>query len=754
MAPTLTLRLEVYAPAAKQLIGAAQTFAEERGHAEVEPAHLLAMLLERDAPTADAIAAAHVVVRELQLEVEAQLRKLSKVPDAVSYLSQRFLDLLGRAEGEAARANGALVDTGHLLIAIAQEASGAASVALKSVGLSAPILRAMIANASGSQSTPTSTTVQNTPEKRLNSGDALSRYGRDLTRLAAQGKFDPMVLREEEMQRIVQVLARRRDNSPVLVGDAGIGKSTIIEGLAARIAANNVPSLLTGKRIVEVEIGSLIAGARLRGELEDRMRAVLDAARDSAGEVILFVPELGALFGERAVSAAELFAQAIERAELRVIAVASTEDFKKMSSESPRLFRRFVPIFVEPPTPSEATTMLRSVVGKFEEAHGVRIADGAVVSAVKFAKRYVQSAQLPRSAVDLIDEAAARVRVQRANPAPSDLPTPDDVVEEEDVAAVVSAWTKVPATKMLEAEADKLLRIEERLGARVIGQDTAISALGRAIRRGRAGLRDQKRPIGSFLFLGPTGVGKTELAKALAEFLFDDETALTRLDMSEFMEKHTVARLLGSPPGYVDSDEGGFLTEAVRRKPFSVVLFDEIEKAHPDVFNILLQTLDEGRLTDSRGKSAQFADTVVILTSNIGGRLITDHVGDAESLRIAVDAELKKFLRPELLNRIDEIVAFNPLSKETLRGIVDVQVQILEKMLAEKGMKVALSDAAKVRLTDLGYDPAFGARPLKRAILKEIQDPLAEEVLRGSFAAGDAISIDFDGNHFTFSKRS
>ncbi|MCA9607659.1 MAG: AAA family ATPase, partial [Myxococcales bacterium] len=665
--------------------------------------------------------------------------------------------------------------------------------------------------------------------------------------------------------------ARRHENNPLLVGEPGVGRSSIIRALAMRMAKGDVPKMLQNRRLVSLELGALVAGAKLRGQLEERMRSLLDAIRDSGGEVILAIPDLAGLVDERTGgSAADLFSVALSRGEVRAIGIATPDGMRKAFDEKPSLSRRFVPIPVEPPTQDEAVAILRGVVSRFEMDHGVRITDPALVAAVSFARRYVPSVQLPKSAIDLIDEAAARVRVEMES-VPAELDAMErrlerlrleaasleddtdadsietrakieaeiqelgpkveagrakwngalgrmgevrrlkeelaaahreyeharaaedhgkagelrfgtipllekqladaeakagdaspeeealvrDRVVEADVADVVAATTGVPVQRMLEGEAEKLLKMEERLQERVIGQNPAVVAVSKAVRRGRVGLRDPRRPIGSFLFLGPTGVGKTELAKALAEFLFDDEHSLTRLDMSEFMEKHMVARLLGSPPGYVDSDEGGYLTEAVRQRPYSVVLFDEMEKAHPDVFNILLQVLDDGRLTDSRGRLAHFADTVVIMTSNVGGHVILKHEGTNEELREKLNHELQSSFRPEFLNRIDDTIIFDPLSREDLRGIVEIQLRGLGRLLSDKRLEIQVTDAAKDHLVDLGYEPAFGARPLKRVILKNLQDPLAEAVLRGGYGAGDTIVIDYPGSGgFTFEKKS
>ena len=871
---SITLRLEAYAKNAKTVISAAQALADARKHAEVEPVHLLYELVDREADVEDAIERSGVDPTDVLVEAELVLRKMRTATDGSSYLSPRMLDLLGRAEGEAARQGGVPVGVEHLFLACAQETSGTIRDVFKAVGLSAPILRATLggestAGGSGSGEGAKKSVPGAPPKRRRNGddfGDPIEAFGRDLTRLASQGKFDPTVGRDAELRRMLQVLARRRENNPLLVGEPGIGKTTIVNALAQRMAVGDVPNFLKGKRVVALEMGSLVAGASLRGQLEERTRAILDAVRDSAGEILLFLPDLGALMG-KAAGAGELIAAALGRGELRALAVATPDAVRKAFDEDSSLQRRFVAIPVEPPTPSEAVAVLRGVVERFEIDHGVRIGDPALVSAVTFARRYVPTVQLPKSAIDLIDEAAARVRVEMESE-PEELdrlrrrleaieiqvraleddhdadsahakdklmaeaaelrprleemdarwkaelegvgevrrlkeelaaanreleqvrgsgdharagelrfgtipllekqlaeasegikhlddPTETmvhDTVTPQDVADVVAAWTGVPVSKMMEEETAKLLRMEESLKERVIGQDVAVTAISKAVRRGRVGLRDPRKPIGSFLFLGPTGVGKTELAKALAEFLFDDEASLTRLDMSEFMEKHMVARLLGAPPGYKDSDAGGFLTEAVRSRPYSVVLFDEMEKAHPDVFNICLQVLDDGRLTDSRGRPAHFADTVIIMTSNVGSHLILDHEGTNEELREKVEEEIHKHYRPEFLNRVDDIVIFDPLDKDDLLGIANIQLRGLGKLLAHRRIELEVTDDAKGRIVELGYEPAFGARPLKRVILKELQDPMAQAMLEGGYQGGDTIRVDVEGEEFTFAK--
>jgi ATP-dependent Clp protease ATP-binding subunit ClpB len=830
---------------------------------------LLYRLVERAEPVQQAIRGAGIDPVDVLVESEAQLRKLVKIDGAVAYLSPRLLDLLGRAEGEAAREGGKPVDTLHLLIACAQETGGPTRTVLTMCGLSAPVLRATAAGATLKPAgSPPSLASTGRPEvSSAKGGDFLAQFGRDVTQLASEDRFDPVIGRDGELRRILQVLARRHENNPLLVGETGVGKTAIVNALAKRIAKGDVPASLRGKRIIALEIGALLAGAKLRGEVEERMKTVLGAVRETGGNVILFVPDLGALVGDRAPSSAtQLLSTALGRGELQAIALATPDGMRKAFDADPALSRRFVAIPIDPPTTDEAIAILRGVVERYEQAHGVRITDPALVTAVRLARRYVPSIQLPKAAIDLIDEAAARVRVERDGvPAQLDamerrlealeaqsksleddtdeesrrhkeaidreiallrprvaeakarwsaamaqarevqrleaelatarrlyeeakasgdhakaselrfgtLPLlekelekardrlrasnddgvriPDRVVEA-DVADVVAMWTGVPVSRMMEAETAKLLRMESVLRERVVGQDHAVAAVSKAVRRGRVGLRDPKRPIGSFLFLGPTGVGKTELAKALADFLFDDEHSLTRLDMSEFMEKHMVARLLGSPPGYVDSEEGGFLTEAVRRRPYSVILFDEMEKAHPDVFNILLQVLDDGRLTDSRGRIAYFADTVIIMTSNVGSEAILEY-GEGvtrEAIRKALDDEMRRHFRPEFLNRIDEVVVFDPLGKHELRGIVEIQLRNVQRLLQDRRLTLKVSEAAKDRLTELGYEPAFGARPLKRVIVKHLQDPLAEEILAGGYQPGDTIEVDVKDDGFVF----
>ena len=733
----LTLRLDSYSEDARRYVAAAQQLADDRKHAEVQPIHLWYDLVDREPAVQAAIEAAGVDPTDVLVDSEWALRRLAKTKgEEVAYLSTGFLELLSRAELEATQHAGLPVRTASLVLACAQEPEGLLRSVLRTSGLSSAILREALAGGGGNDRPDTAAGAKM---------GVLDEYGRDLTRLAAQDAFDPLIGREAELRRMLQVLARRGENNPLLVGEDGTGRTALVHGLASRIADDEVPDLLADKRIISLDSGELVAGTRLRGQLEERMRAILDAVRDSGGQVILFLPNLASFLRAKG-GAGDMLANALSRGEVRALARCTPDELREIDDEASTLSRRFVPIQIEPPSSEQAVAILRGLKARFEAAHEVEITEPALEAAVRFARRYVAGRELPKSAIDLIDESAARVRLGL------DGDESDDTVGPEDVAAVVALWTGVPASKMMEEEAQKLLHMEDRLRERVVGQDHAVSALSKAVRRGRVGLRDPKRPIGSFLFLGPTGVGKTELAKTLAAFLFDDEAALTRLDMSEFMEKHMVARLIGAPPGYVDSEEGGFLTEAVRRRPYSVVLFDEVEKAHPDVFNILLQVLEDGRLSDSRGRVAHFRDTVIIMTSNVGSELILEHEGSDEALNERIEERLHDYFRPEFLNRVDEVLIFDRLDKEELAAILEIQLRQVKKLLKPREIGLTLTDSAKTRLIDLGYDPAFGARPLKRVLVRELQDPLAEALLRGQFGEGDTIAVDSDGTSFSFEK--
>jgi ATP-dependent Clp protease ATP-binding subunit ClpB len=859
-----TIHLERYTPEAKALVAGAQSLADERKHAQVEPIHLLARAIDRDRGVAEVFRKAGAEPSDVAVEAEAALTRIGKGSGGLAYLSNAMLGLLGRAEKEATNAN---VGIEHLLNALSQEIRGPAAVVLQAFALGPGSFR------------PHMAALKSVPREVASTGGSssaeTSRFTRDLIERARQDGFDPVIGRDLEVRRLLQILERRHKYHPLLVGEPGVGKTAIVGALAMRIAAGDVPENLTKLSILELDTGGLIAGAKLRGEIEERLKQVIGAVKGSspAGETILYISGLDSLLGQGAAGSGvgELLKPMLARGEVRLLASTTPDGLRKIQERDPGLIRRFTVLSIEPATPDQAIEILRGIATRYEAHHKVQIGDPAIVSSVMLAKRYLQDRALPDNAIDLLDEAAARKRVeidgvparvddairrlaslkaQRASLA-DDLdtmsvktreridkeiasleptvgemrtrlesrrgavaaqsalraeyaklqsqladartrqdfaklgelehvdipeakrkldtaeaavaregtPGPANIVTEEDVALVLGEWTGIPVARMLESEAEKLLKMEERLGKRIIGQDEAVRAVSRAVRRGRIGLRDPGKPIGSFLFLGPSGVGKTELAKALAEFLFDDEQSMTRLDMSEFMEKHMAQRLVGAPPGYVDSEEGGFLTEAVRRKPYSVLLFDEVEKAHQDVFNLLLQVLDDGRLTDGRGRTADFSNTVVIMTSNIGSQRILEtdprlfETPDGrEALRDVLREELRNFLRPEFLNRIDDIILFRPLSKIDLRGIVDIQLRRLEKLLEGRELHLDLTEAAKAQLVELGYEPAFGARPLKRAILRRVQDPLAEEILAGGYPPGATVKVDASGDEFRFVK--
>jgi ATP-dependent Clp protease ATP-binding subunit ClpB len=804
-----TIHLDRYASDAKALVASAQSLADERKHAQVEPIHLLARAIERDRGAQEVFRRAGADPADASVEAESALGRIHKTTEGLAYLSNAMLQLLGRAEKEAGAGS---VEVEHLLNALSQEIRGPAAIVLQAFGLGPGSLR------------PHMGALRNMPREAVapsgTPGDVLARFTHDLVERARRGGFDPVIGRDVEVRRLLQILERRQKNHPLIVGEAGVGKTAIVGALAMRVAARDVPENLARLSMLELETGLLVAGAKLRGEIEERLRQVLAAVSSGgAKDTLLYVSGIDSLLGQGAAGSGvgDLLKPLLARGEVRVLASTTLDGLRKMQERDPGLLRRFSVLAIEPPTLDQAIEILRGIASKYEAHHSVQVGEGAIVAAVRLAKRYLQDRALPDAAIDLLDETAARKRVEidgvpakvdeairrlaslkaqtaslvgdsdtlsvktrerlekemrELEPAVSEMrakldsrrgsvrETPtgvSNVITEEDVAGVLGDWTGIPVSKMLEAESEKLLKMEARLAERVIGQNEAVRAVSRAVRRGRVGLRDPGKPIGSFLFLGPSGVGKTELAKALAEFLFDDDQSLTRLDMSEFMEKHMAARLVGSPPGYVDSEEGGYLTEAVRRRPYSVLLFDEIEKAHADVFNLLLQVLDDGRLTDGRGRTANFSNTVVIMTSNVGSRrlLETDPKlfetpEGLEALRDVMQEELRAFLRPEFLNRIDDVILFRPLSRADLRGIVDIQLRHLEKLVADRELKIELTGAAKDKLVELGYEPAFGARPLKRAILKMLQDPLAEEILRGSYAPGGVVKVDVRGDEFVF----
>ena len=794
------MRQDRFTEQAQALLQSSQRIVREQRHAQWDVEHVfLAIAQLGEGVARDVLGALGVNAQALAARIQRHLDQSPKLShDVVQiYTTPRIVQLLEAANTEADRLKDQFVGVEHLLIAVADLRDGAAAAILGEYGISKERVYEALREARGSArvDSPTADAQYR----------ALARYSTDLTRLAAGGELDPVIGRETEVERVMQVLNRRTKNNPVLIGEAGVGKTAIVEGLAQRIAAGEAPERLRDKSVLALDMGALVAGSRFRGEFEERLQSVMREVRDAGGKVILFLDEIHQLVGaggaEGAIDASNMMKPALARGELHVIGATTLDEYRRIEAD-PALERRFSPVYVEEPGLDEAVAILGGLRARYEEHHGLRIADAALEAAVRLGARYLTGRQLPDKAIDLIDEAASRHVIQ-AESLPDDVrglktrlqdasdrldaaaaredfeaaarikqevlriqdeyraretewrseAGVSDEVAEADIAALIAQMTGIPVARMLEGEAEKLLHLERALHARVVGQDRAIEVLADAIRRARSGLKDPRRPIGSFIFLGPTGVGKTELAKALAECLFDDEDALLRLDMSEYQERHTVSRMVGAPPGYVGYDEAGGLTEAVRRRPYQVVLFDEIEKAHPDVFNALLQILEDGRLTDAHGRTVDFRNTVVILTSNLGtggqggaigfARARTE--GERETRRRNVDEALRQAFRPEFLNRLDEIIVFEALTADEIAQVAELLIGEVRERLAERGVAIRVTAEAKAALVEEGYDPAFGARPLRRTIQRRLENELARRLLAGEFAEGDEVAVALDG---------
>ncbi len=798
---------ETYTDRARSAIYDSQEVLRRYKHTQMDAEHLLLSLLEQEDGLAGQIverigADRTSIIRRLE-ESLARTPKVFSTDQGTEqqiYMTPRFKRILELADGEASRLRDKLVGVEHLLLGIIKEADAPAARIMSAARITEEQIYRALQQIRGDKRV-----TDPEPEAKY---QLLAKYSRDLTALAREGKIDPVIGRDEEITRVVQVLSRRTKNNPVLIGDPGVGKTAIVEGLARKIVANDVPESLRDRTLLSLDLGALVAGAKFRGEFEERLKGVMDEVKKAAGQIVLFIDELHTVVGagaaEGAMDASNMMKPALARGELQCIGATTLDEYRKNIEKDAALERRFQPVFVGEPTVDDTVAILKGLRDRYEAHHRVKITDEALVAAVKLSSRYITERFLPDKAIDLIDEASSKVRIQMSS-MPAELKEMearlgelviegkaaadereyeraaklrdeeqalraaftearekwvtetgrDSVVDENDIAGIVAKMTGIPASRMLSGEAQKLLELESHLHQRIIGQDVAVTAIAEAVRRSRAGLADPNRPTGSFLFLGPTGVGKTELAKALAEFLFDDETAMVRIDMSEYMEKHAVARLIGAPPGYVGYEEGGQLTEAVRRRPYRVILMDEIEKAHPDVWNVLLQVLDDGRLTDGQGRVVNFKNTVIIMTSNIGSHLIEAIPANAtpdeaerqyERMSASVYTELRGQLRPELLNRIDEVVVFHALNREQIGEIVELVLRKTEKALAEREMKLQVTPAAKAALVEQGYDPLFGARPLRRTVQRLVDNPIASAILRGEFQGGDTIVVDVGAN--------
>jgi ATP-dependent Clp protease ATP-binding subunit ClpB len=860
------MRFDKFTLKVQESLQEAQGLAGQYGHQALDVEHLLVSLLKQPESTASEIfKKLGADPRRIEADLRKALEKLPKVEGGggQAYITSRLNRVLDAALSEAARLTDEYVSAEHVLIAMADEKEGPVAKILSSNGITKDGIFKVLVEIRGNQRI-----TDPNPEEKY---QALKRYARDFNELARSGSFDPVIGRDEEIRRIMQVLSRRTKNNPVLIGEPGVGKTAIVEGLAQRIVNGDVPENLKGKRVIGLDIGALVAGAKYRGEFEERLKAVLKEVTAAQGEIILFIDEIHTVVGagaaEGSVDASNMLKPALARGELRCVGATTLSEYRKHIEKDPALERRFQPIMVKEPSVEDTIAILRGLKERYEVHHGVRIKDAAIIAAATLSNRYISDRFLPDKAVDLVDEAASRLRIE-LDSMPAEIDAVDrkivqleierqslknetdktsverrgkiekeladlretmdqmklhwtsekeaikriqeikgrietfkieelnaqrvgdlaraaeirygrlvelnkdlelennkladvqkdrqmlkEEVDEEDVAEVVANWTGIPVSRMMESDIQKLIQMEERLKQRVIAQDEGVAAVSSALRRARSGLQDPNRPIGSFIFLGPTGVGKTELARALAEFMFDSEQAMIRIDMSEFMEKHSVARLIGAPPGYVGYDEGGYLTEAVRRRPYSVLLFDEIEKAHPDVFNILLQILDDGRLTDGHGRTVDFKNTIAIMTSNIGSQWIHDPSLNEDDRRERAMEALRETFKPEFLNRIDDIIIFRALTMDAIKRIIDIQIRLIRKRLQERKLTLELTEGAKNYIAREGYSPVYGARPLKRALQKQVLDNLAMKLLEGTFAEGDQIVIDYDGNQLTFHKR-